>query len=62
MIFTTVSVPATFKFPEREIVPPVIVDAETSVDDTVPNEPIVEYNEAVEIFVANTFVIVLLEP
>ena len=62
VIFTTVRVPATFKFPDKLILPPVIVVAESRIDDTVPNEPTVENNVLVDIFVANTFVIVLLEP
>ena len=38
-MFTTVSVPATFKFPERLILPPVIVVADIRVEATVPIEP-----------------------
>ena len=56
VILTTVRVPATFKFPDKLILPPVIVVAESKVDETVPNEPIVEYNVLVEIFVATIFV------
>jgi hypothetical protein len=56
VILTTVRLPATFKFPDKLILPPVIVVAESKVDETVPNEPIVEYNVLVEIFVATIFV------
>jgi hypothetical protein len=62
VIFTTVRVPPTFKFPDKLKFAPVIVVAESKLDETVPNEPIVEYREAVDIFVATKFVIVLFVP
>jgi hypothetical protein len=52
VIFTTVRYPATFKLPDKLILPPVIISVDNNVDETVPNEPIVEYNVLVEIFVA----------
>jgi len=58
VIFTTVSVPATFKFPDKLILPPVIISVDNKVDETVPNELIVEYNVLVDIFVATIFIVV----
>jgi hypothetical protein len=56
VIFTTVRVPPTFKLPDKLILPPVIIPADNKVDETVPNELIVEYNVLVEIFVATMFI------
>ncbi|NDC56864.1 MAG: hypothetical protein EBZ69_08700 [Alphaproteobacteria bacterium] len=38
VMFTTVKVPPIFKFPERLMLPPVIIEAEISVEATVPIE------------------------
>jgi hypothetical protein len=59
VIFTTVSVPPTFKFPDKLILPPVIIPADSNVDETVPNEPIAEYKVLVDIFVETAFVTVI---